>query len=51
MKILGMIGGLGPESTIEYYQRIIELYRARRRDGSYPQFYPRCPLFSLVKQG
>src|SRR4029077_16280775 len=38
MKILGMIGGLGPESTIEYYEIIIELYRARRRDGSYPQF-------------
>src|ERR1700732_5098198 len=38
MKILGMIGGLGPESTIEYYENIIELYRARRRDGSYPQF-------------
>src|SRR6202047_3365833 len=38
MKILGMIVGLGLESTIEYYERIIELYRARRPDGSYPQF-------------
>jgi aspartate racemase len=38
MKILGMIGGLGPESTIEYYENIIELYRVRWRDGSYPQF-------------
>ena len=38
MKTLGIIGGLGPESTIEYYGNIIELYRARRRDGSYPQF-------------
>src|SRR5467141_112254 len=38
MKILGMIGGLGPESTIEYYGNIIEFYRAQRRDGSYPQF-------------
>jgi aspartate racemase len=38
MKILGIIGGLGPESTIAYYGRIIALYRERRRDGSYPQF-------------
>ena len=38
MRILGIIGGLGPESTIEYYQQIIALYRERQRDGSYPQF-------------
>jgi aspartate racemase len=38
MKILGIIGGLGPESTIDYYGRIIALYRERRQDGSYPQF-------------
>src|SRR6266852_5861868 len=38
MKILGMIGGLGPESTLEYYRSIIALYRERERDGSYPQF-------------
>jgi aspartate racemase len=33
-----MIGGLGPESTIDYYQKIIALYRERTGDGSYPQF-------------
>ena len=38
MKTLGIIGGLGPESTIDYYQKIIALYRERVRDGSYPQF-------------
>jgi aspartate racemase len=38
MKILGMIGGVGPESTIDYYQNIIRFYRERQRDGSYPQF-------------
>lgn len=38
MKTLGIIGGLGPESTIDYYGKIIALYRQRRRDGSYPQF-------------
>jgi len=38
MKILGIIGGLGPESTLEYYRNIIALYRERQRDGSYPEF-------------
>ena len=38
MKTLGIIGGVGPESTIEYYQYIIALYRERQRDGSYPEF-------------
>ena len=38
MKTLGIIGGLGPESTIDYYNKIIALYRQRTGDGSYPQF-------------
>jgi len=38
MKTLGMIGGVGPESTIDYYKNIIAMYRERQRDGSYPQF-------------
>src|SRR5437870_11392179 len=38
MKILGIIGGVGPESTVEYYRNIIALYRERQRDGSYPEF-------------
>jgi len=38
MKALGIIGGVGPESTIDYYGRIIALYRDRTGDGSYPQF-------------
>ncbi len=33
-----MIGGLGPESTLDYYQRIIALYRERMTDGHYPGF-------------
>jgi aspartate racemase len=36
MKILGIIGGVGPESTVEYYRSIISLYRQRTGDGSYP---------------
>ena len=32
-----MIGGLGPESTIDYYRSIIASYRARKTQGGYPQ--------------
>jgi aspartate racemase len=38
MKTLGIVGGLGPESTLDYYQRIIALYRERTGDGHYPEF-------------
>ena len=33
-----MIGGVGPESTVDYYVSIIERYRKLKPDGSYPQF-------------
>lgn len=36
MKVLGIVGGIGPESTIDYYRQIIDLYRERQPDGSYP---------------
>jgi aspartate racemase len=36
MKTLGIIGGIGPESTIEYYRAVIAAYRDRRKDGDYP---------------
>ena len=36
MKTVGIIGGIGPESTIEYYRLIIAEYRKRQTDGSYP---------------
>ncbi len=38
MKTLGIIGGLGPESTIEYYKELFRAYRERVPDGSQPQF-------------
>jgi len=37
MKTVGIIGGIGPESTIEYYRLIIASYRERKQDRSYPQ--------------
>lgn len=36
MKTLGIIGGIGPESTVDYYRLIIAAYREQRQDGSYP---------------
>ena len=36
MKTVGLIGGIGPESTIEYYRLTIARYRERMGDGSYP---------------
>jgi aspartate racemase len=37
MKTAGIVGGIGPESTIEYYRSIVRLYRERNPDGSYPR--------------
>ena len=36
MKTAGIVGGIGPESTIDYYRFTIEDYRRRHPDGSYP---------------
>ncbi len=36
MKTAGIIGGIGPESTIEYYRQMVAAYRERKPDGSYP---------------
>ncbi len=36
MKTLGIVGGIGPESTIAYYRLIVASYREQKRDGSYP---------------
>ncbi len=36
MKTAGIIGGIAPESTIDYYRSIIKAFRENRADGSYP---------------
>ncbi|MDQ6653776.1 MAG: amino acid racemase [Acidobacteriota bacterium] len=36
MKTVGIIGGIGPESTIEYYRLLIASYRKQNPDGGYP---------------
>lgn len=35
-KTLGIVGGIAPESTIEYYRLLIASYRERKPDGSAP---------------
>jgi aspartate racemase len=35
-KTAGIVGGIGPESTVEYYRLIIASYREQQPDGSYP---------------
>ncbi len=36
MKTVGIIGGIAPESTVDYYRSIIAVFRERTGDGSYP---------------
>ena len=36
MKTVGIIGGIAPESTIQYYRLIVAGYREHKRDGNYP---------------
>lgn len=36
-RILGIVGGIGPESTIDTYRALVATWRRRRPDGSYPR--------------
>src|SRR5689334_10756496 len=36
MHTIGMIGGIAPPSTVDYYRLLIDGYQARRPDGSQP---------------
>jgi aspartate racemase len=47
MSIVGLVGGLGPESTIDYYRRILQVWQAQD-----PSSAPRILIDSLdVQQG
>ncbi|HEV7764557.1 MAG TPA: amino acid racemase [Thermoanaerobaculia bacterium] len=37
MKLLGIVGGIGPESTIDYYKKLVDSWKRRNPDGSYPR--------------
>jgi aspartate racemase len=36
VRTVGLIGGITPESTVEYYRQLVASYRAQKQDGSYP---------------
>lgn len=36
MSVLGIIGGIAPGSTVDYYRLLIATYREQKQDGSYP---------------
>lgn len=46
MKRIGIIGGLGPEATVEYYRIIVEEYRARTHG-----IFPEVLMYSLSMSG
>ncbi len=37
MKTIGILGGLGPEATIEYYREIIQALHSKTPDSDYPE--------------
>ena len=37
LRVLGIVGGTGPESTVDYYRSLVATWRRRRPDGSYPR--------------
>jgi aspartate racemase len=37
MKKIGIIGGLGPESTVDYYKEIISAFNTRYKELAYPE--------------
>ena len=37
MKTIGIIGGLGPESTVDYYKEIIAAFNAKYVEMVYPE--------------
>jgi len=37
MKTIGIIGGIGPESTVDYYKEIIAAFHTKYSDLAYPE--------------
>ena len=54
MKKIGMIGGFGPESTLDYYRLLIDQYRQQKGVGSLPEIIiysmDMYTLLTLVEQ-
>jgi aspartate racemase len=54
MKRIGMIGGFGPEATLDYYRLLIDEYRRVQGEGSLPEILIYSldvyALFNLIEQ-
>jgi len=48
-KLIGIIGGIGPESTIDYYRLFVSIYRERRPDGYPPVIINSIDLAKALK--
>ena len=55
MRVAGVVGGIGPESTIEYYRQIIAGWKKRRGEASNPRLVinsvDMAPLVALISAG
>lgn len=55
MKTLGLIGGIGPESTVDYYKMIIRKFRKISGTNGYPNFFMNninmTEMLDFVKEG
>jgi aspartate racemase len=45
-RILGVVGGTGPESTVDYYRTLIASWRRRGPAGTFP-----CVIIDSVEGG
>lgn len=48
-KLIGIIGGIGPESTIDYYRLFVSIYREHRPDGYPPVLINSIDLAKALK--
>jgi len=48
-KLIGVIGGIGPESTIDYYRLFVSIYREHRPDGYPPVIINSIDLAKALK--
>jgi len=48
-KLIGIIGGIGPESTIDYYRLFVSIYRGHRPDAYPPVLINSIDLARVLK--
>ena len=54
MKRIGIIGGLGPEATVDYYKEIINAFKNENGDLNYPEiiiYSVNMAVFHRINEG